>query len=498
MNQPNAYTRLEAKIAEIKALDHLAMLSNWDESTFMQPGSASDRAEITAQAATLRRNLITSSEFGELLAASSEEELTPMQNANLRVARVEYEQSLAIPEDLLQESKRAFSASQQLWELNRPDNNWRDTKAALARTIEIRLQLAECYANAFHLKPYDALISTYEPGLSQELIDPVFEDIRDFLIANVGRVESDQPQPIPLTGNFSEKSQLGLAQEIMATLNFDFERGRLDQSAHPFSSGTVNDARITTRIGESDFTESLFAVIHETGHSRYTQNQPHDWLMQFAGEATGMAVHESQSLFLEMQVARSDPFLEYIFPIILDRLQPAKSDPAWTQKNFQNTVRFVKRDLIRVYADEMSYPFHVLLRYEIEKQLCKRELKVDDIPDAWNHYMQSYLDSDTRGNFKDGCMQDIHWYAGLFGYFPCYLIGAVYAAQLKRACLLKIGNQDDNLRNGDLSSISAWLADNIHTKGSLYQGPELMRSVTGTDLSADDYLNHLTTRYLKN
>ncbi|MCY4093703.1 MAG: carboxypeptidase M32 [Gammaproteobacteria bacterium] len=491
-----AYAQLERKISEIKALDHMMDLSNWDESTNMKPASASNRAEIVATTAAIRQRLIADESFGELLEVAGESELSDMQAANVRVAERTRKQAIAIPEELLKESKRVQSECQTVWERNRPLNDWANTLPYLEAAIRVSVEMSHCLADAFELSPYDALMNQYETGSRQSDIDPVFDEIKTFLLKEVPNVESSQPAPIAIHESFSEPDQLKLAEFSMRELGFDFDRGRLDQSAHPFSCGSANDARLTTRLSEDDFTHSLFAVFHETGHARYTQNQPVEWVMQFVGEPTGMAVHESQSLFMEMQICRSDAFLEYIHPMIRLLLRREASDEAWSLENFKRTVRHVKRDLIRVYSDEMTYPFHIFLRYDIEKQLCSGDLKVRDLPDAWNEGMMELLGIDTRDDYENGCMQDIHWYAGLFGYFPCYLLGAIFAAQLYLACVRKIGDPTESVRQGDFSAISAWLAENIHSKGSLLDGQALIRSVTGEELSATSYLSHLQRRYV--
>ena len=494
MNQ--AYQTLETKIAEIKALDHMLDLSNWDESTNMKAASAEDRAEIVARTAGLRQRLICDEAFGEVLEAAKQQTMTDMQSANVRVAERNRRRSLAIPEDLLLESERVTSACQVAWEHNRPRNDWESTLPYLEAVIKTSIETSQCLADAFGLAPYDALMDQYEAGIRQAAIDPVFEEIKTFLLDSVPMVESTQLEPVDHEQTFSSSGQLDLAESAMREIGFDFERGRLDQSAHPFSSGTANDARLTTRLSEHDFSHSLFAVLHETGHARYTQNLPGEWVMQFAGEPTGMAIHESQSLFMEMQVCRSDAFLAYIHPVISRYLRHDGSDDAWSLDNFKRSIRHVKRDLIRVYADEMTYPFHIFLRYKLEKQMCDGELAVRDLPDAWNEGMMELLGIDTSGDFTNGCMQDIHWYAGLFGYFPCYLLGAVFAAQLYSACVRKIGDQTENIRHGSFSAISAWLVENIHSKGSLLEGQALIETVTGEPLSATSYLTHLQQRYV--
>ncbi|MYD43966.1 MAG: carboxypeptidase M32 [Gammaproteobacteria bacterium] len=471
-------------------------LSNWDESTNMKPAGMPNRAEVVALTAGLRQKLISSEEFADLLAAAADEELTPMQHANLRVAGYAHKNALAIPADLLKESKRVYSDCEVTWQQARPNNDWSSVLPKLEHAIGIAIQISQCLGETFDLDPYDALMNQYEPGIQQASVDGMFADIREFLVNAVPKVEAAQQAPTRMAGIFKADDQLALAEICMQELGFDFGRGRLDQSAHPFSCGNAFDARITTRLSQDDFSESLFAVFHETGHARYTQNQPSEWVLQFAGEPTGMAVHESQSLFMEMQVCRSDAFLEFVYPLVEEHLRPTDDTTGWSLDNFRRAVRFVNRGLIRVYADEMTYPFHILLRYALEKQLCKGELAVKDIPDAWNLHMRDMLGVDTRGNYQDGCMQDIHWFAGLFGYFPCYLLGAIFAAQLQEACIHKIGEQTERIRQGDFSAISTWLAENIHAQGSLMEGEQLIQSVTGSEMSARSYISHLKRRYV--
>lgn len=471
-------------------------LSNWDESTNMKPASAKDRAEVVALTASLQRRLLVSDQFGELIAAVDDRQLNPMQKANVDLAERKRKRALAIPLDLLMESKRVNSDCQITWERNRPKNDWQNTYPKLEAAIRTALEMGQCLADTFDLAPYDALMDQYEPGLTQQTIDPIFSEIEHFLRTAVTEVDSKQSIPIPFSQRFEIQDQLKLAERSMHSVGFDFERGRLDQSAHPFSCGTVNDSRITTRLSVDDFNESLFAVLHETGHARYTQNLPEAWYLQFVGEPIGMAVHESQSLFMEMQVCRSDAFLAYIHPIVRELLQGDIKGEVWDFENFKRTVRYVDRGLIRVYADEMTYPLHILLRYDIEKRICSGDLLVRDLPDAWNELMDRYLALDTKGDFKDGCMQDIHWYSGLLGYFPCYLLGAVYAAQLYSAYVRKIGDPTESIRQGDLSGISTWLAENIHSKGSLLEGQSLIRSTTGESPSTEAYLSHLKRRYV--
>lgn len=294
-------------------------------------------------------------------------------------------------------------------------------------------------------------------------------------------------------GPFDIARQRELGLDAMKLLGFDFNGGRLDVSAHPFCGGVPEDVRITTRYNENELFSALFGVIHETGHARYEQNLPREWLGQPVALARSTALHESQSLFFEMQLGRSEAFLTRMLPHITARFgeQPALASAnyiAWNQR--------VKPGYIRVDADEVSYPAHVVLRYEIERALIEGEIEVEDIPALWDEKMQAWLGLSTHGDYRNGCMQDIHWTDGGFGYFPSYTLGAMYAAQLFNAARRALPNLDRDIANGEFGTLFDWLRQNIWQHGSRFTTEQLVVNATGEDLNPAYFRQHLEARYL--
>jgi carboxypeptidase Taq len=302
-----------------------------------------------------------------------------------------------------------------------------------------------------------------------------------------------QPPIIKLDGRFSVDKQKQLGLKIMKTLGFDFDRGRLDASTHPFCGGSSQDIRITTRYREDEFLSSLMGIVHETGHALYELGQPRKWLHQPVGGWRSMSYHESQSLFYEKQIANSRAFFEYMAPFIQEAF--GESGQAWQADNIYRTQTQVQRSLIRVDADEVTYPLHVILRYRLEKELIEGDLKIKDLPEAWNNGMESLVGIRPKDN-KDGCMQDVHWPGGAFGYFQSYTLGALIAAQLKDTMRQSYPDFEADIRRGDFADILAWLRTNIHENGSRYSQNELIKHATGKALSTDAYKAHIKERYL--
>ena len=281
----------------------------------------------------------------------------------------------------------------------------------------------------------------------------------------------------------------------MERLGFDFERGRLDATHHPFCGGDADDARVTTRYNEASFLESMFAVLHETGHALYQQGLPKAWRDQPVGEAGGMALHESQSLFMEMQVCRGAAFLEFAAPLIREALGRDAADEAWRAENLHRAATRVERSRIRVEADEATYPLHVILRYELEQALIDGDLPVRELPVAWNEKSEAFLDLHLGDNHREGCMQDVHWYGGIIGYFPTYTVGALAAAQLFRSAAQALPDLDHAIRAGDFAPLLAWLRRNVHGLGRSQDTAAIIRSATGAPLGATAFLQHLRERY---
>jgi carboxypeptidase Taq len=290
--------------------------------------------------------------------------------------------------------------------------------------------------------------------------------------------------------------QRALGEVMMRVFGFDFVHGRLDVSHHPFCGGVPEDTRITTRYNGEDFLESLMAVLHETGHAIYQQGLPADWRQQPVGDSLGAAVHESQSLFVEMQVSRSRAFIAFAAPLMREHLAGSQDDGAWNADNLYAQITQVRPSYIRVDADEVTYPLHIILRFELERALIAGELDVADIPNAWNERMIRYLGLSTDGNLRDGCMQDVHWFAGLFGYFPTYTLGALMAAQWFAAASAAIPDLDAQIASGEFAPLLGWLRREIHGRGQLKTAQELLTEVTGERLSLRYFKAHLERRYL--
>jgi carboxypeptidase Taq len=285
-----------------------------------------------------------------------------------------------------------------------------------------------------------------------------------------------------------------MSHALMRLLDFDFDAGRLDESAHPFSGGVPEDVRLTTRYREDDFARSLMATIHETGHARYEQNLARDLLGQPVARARSFGIHESQSLSFEMQLARSRGFMDLVAPILRNIFG---MHPAFEPDNLHRIFTRIKGDnLIRVEADELTYPLHVILRYEIERPLIQGEIEPEDIPALWDEKMQATLGLDTRGNFRDGCMQDVHWSESLFGYFPNYTLGAMYAAQWFATIRAKTRDLDARIHRGELHPVFDWLRENIWLQGSRWETPELVSRASGEALNPAHFRRHLEGRYL--
>jgi len=333
----------------------------------------------------------------------------------------------------------------------------------------------------------------FQPGVTAADVEPIFARYAAFLVDALPAAEARQSPGMAIKGPFPVDKQQAFCRDMAQRIGLDFNQARLDISAHPFSGGTTTDIRITTRYDEADVSSALFGVIHETGHAMYEAGLPKAWARQPVGTAAGMAAHESQSLILEMQAARSDAFLSWLAPALH---QAFGGDPAlYTLSNLTAQYRRVERSLIRVEADEMTYPAHVALRFTLEQALLSGDLKVADLPGAWNELMQQRLGI-TPPDDASGCLQDIHWYAGLIGYFPSYTLGAMAAAQLMAAIRRGSPDMDAALAQGDFTPMYAWLRPNVHALGASVGLNDLLLRATGKHLDVADFEAHLTRRYL--
>jgi carboxypeptidase Taq len=497
-----AYPRLENRFRRLLALRDAEAVLHWDLATMMPKGGAEARGDQLAVLKSLRHGILTEPETGDLLAAAEAEAdavdngLDRWQAANLREMRRLWAHATALTGAQVEALSRAASACEAAWRDARADDDFAAVLPKLEAVLALIRETAAVKGEKLGVSPYDALLDEYEPDGRSEEIDRVFDDLGAFLPGFLGEVverqASEAPGRVP-EGPFPVDKQRDLAVRFMEILGFDFHHGRLDVSLHPFCGGTPDDVRITTRYDESDFTSALMGVMHETGHALYERGLPRAWRGQPVGDARGMAVHESQSLLIEMQVCRSPGFLGFAAPIMKTML--GGDGPAWDTDNLCRLYTRVRPGFIRVDADEVTYPAHVILRYTLEKAMIAGDLEAADLPTAWNEGLRRLLGL-SPPNDRLGCLQDIHWYDGAWGYFPTYTLGAMTAAQLFAAAVHADPAIETGIAAGDFTGLMSWLADNVHSRGSLLTTRELLVAATGRPLDARIFEAHLKRRYL--
>jgi len=493
-----AYLELEARFRRLGALDEAIGVLNWDSATMMPPGGAATRAEQLATLSLLAHQELIAAEVSDLLgeAEVQSEVLDAWQQGNLREMRRRWAHATAVPAELVEAVSRISSECETVWRKARPADDFAAVRPLLEEMLRLQREVAAAKADRLGVCPYEALLDRYEPGGSVAIIDRLFDRIADVLpdlIEQALTSQAARPSPAEPRGPFTIPAQRRAAARLMEAIGFDFAHGRLDVSAHPFCSGAPDDVRITTRYDESDFSKALMGVLHETGHALYKRNLPKRWRLQPVGAARGMAIHESQSLLLEMQVCRSPAFMCFAAPIL--RAAFADDGPGWEPQTLHRRQIRVSRSLIRVEADEVTYPAHVILRYRLEQAMLAGDLVPRDLPGAWAEGLRELLGV-TPDNDRDGCLQDIHWYDGSWGYFPTYTLGAMIAAQLFEAARRTISDLMAAIAEGDFAPLFAWLRERVHGQASLLSTAELVEAATGRPLGTESFERPLHDRYL--
>ncbi len=496
MSSAPAYAELCRTHLRLYRYDHLASIVGWDRNAMMPPKGNEARAAAEAELAALIHRTRTDPRLAEWLRRAEQEPLDETERANLREMQRDWRDANALPESLVEAKTLAGARCEHAWRRQRPANDWNGFLGNFREVVWLAREEARLLADATGLGKYDALMDRYEPGVRAAEIERIFGGLKQWLPELIERAHSRQrSEPVVApAGPFPVATQRALSLEVMKLLGFDFEAGRLDESAHPFSGGVPEDLRLTTRYREDDFAQSLMGTIHETGHARYEQNLPREWLGQPVGVARSYGIHESQSLSFEMQLGRSRAFIGLLAPMLESHYG---RQPAFEPENLHRHYLRVKRGFIRVDADEVTYPAHVILRFEIERPLIEGEIEAEDIPALWDGKMRELLGLDTRGNFRDGCLQDAHWTEGAFGYFPSYTLGAMYAAQWFAAMRRATPDLDARVAQGDLAPVFDWLKANIWTQASRWETPELVRRASGEALNPAHFRAHLENRYLK-
>jgi carboxypeptidase Taq len=495
VNDP--YAELERRFARLSAVHRASAILNWDRSTMMPDGASDDRADQLATLGVIAHGMISAPDMPELLQRAAETDgLDAWRAANVREMHRNWVHESALPADLVEARAHTTAACEMAWRAAKKNADFKALIPTLGEVLTVMRRIGEAKAAALGTSLYDALLDEFEPGGRAERIDALFAELSSFLPGLLARVMEEQRReapPQPLDGPFPVEAQRRLGEELIRLIGFDFHHGRLDVSAHPFTGGTPDDVRITTRYDEADFARALMGVLHETGHGLYEAGLPHDWRRQPVGRARGMVLHESQSLLMEMQACRSDAFVAFAAPRMRDAF--GRSGPAWTADNIHRIYTRVAPGFIRVDADEVTYPLHVMLRYRLERAMLAGELPLADLPAAWNEGMRELLGIVPPDDAL-GCLQDIHWPDGGWGYFPTYTLGALAAAQLFAAARKAHPDLLAAIGRGDFSVLLNWLRANVHGKGSLWSTDQVLEQATGSQLGTAAFKAHLESRYL--
>lgn len=489
----DAYQALEAHFARRSALQGALGILNWDSRTMMPPAASPARAEQLAALEGAIHGALLDERLPDWLASAETADLDDWQQANLAEMRREVLLARAVPADLVEANARAASQCEMIWRTAKAEKDFALLLPHLRVVLDRQREIAAANADVLGCGLYDALHEQYEPGSRVADFGPVFDDYAAFLPGFLARVEERQAAesaPEPYEGPFPIETQRRLVTELAERLGF---KGRIDQSLHAFCGGATGDVRITTRYDEDNFFKALKSSLHETGHALYEMGRPAAWAAQPVGLARGLGVHESQSLSFDMQVGRHPAFLAWLAPLLARTF--GREGEAWSVDNLRRRFRRVERSFIRVDADEVTYPAHVILRWRLEQALIEGRMDLADLPDAWNQGMRDLLGI-TPPDDALGCMQDIHWPSGAWGYFPTYTLGAMMAAQLFAAARRDLPGLDEQIGRAEFADLTAWLGEKVHRWGRRLSTQDLLVQATGQPLDAGIFKAHLEARYL--
>ena len=465
---------------------------NWDQHVMMPEGGTPARSQQLSTLSSVAHDLLTSEELAEHLSALEEADLSEEQRAVVREARRQHERKRAVPTELIEEITATISEAHPVWMEAKAEADFETFAPTLERLVELRRE------EAAHIDPdrdpYEVLFERYEPYLGIDTAERVLGRLRDELVGLIEEIRASEVELATDTfaGTYDVETQEALCRDALDLLGYDWSRGRLDTAPHPFASGTQFDARVTTRFDEADPLGALTSTIHEFGHASYTLGLPDEHYGTPLGLARDMSVHESQSRLWENHVGRSVPFWELFLSTAQERF-PDLSDVS-IQDAYEAANQVYEDNLIRTEADELTYHLHIVIRFEIERDLIRGDLDVEDVPEVWNDTYEQYLGI-RPANDAEGCLQDIHWSNGSFGYFPTYSLGSVMAAQLYAAAEDEIDGLEDRIRNGEFDPLREWLTENVHRHGQRFTTDDLVREATGESYTADSFLRYVDRKY---
>lgn len=498
MTPQDAYKELCKRTREIELIGSCGSVLGWEERTYMPPKGAGLRADQLSFLAGLSHERLTAPRIGELLSEieSSDMVKTPdsIEAANVREVRHAYDKYTKLPKDLVEEITKVTTLAQGKWVEARKNSDFKAFLPWLEQVVELVRQKAEAYG--YEGEPYNALLDEYEPGATVAEVESVFEALRIDLVELLDKIKnaSKKPDVSIVRRPYDVARQQIFGEMVAAAMGFDFSAGRLDITTHPFCSGFgPGDTRITTRYNPNRLNDALFGTMHEAGHALYEMGI--DKETHFGtpmGESTSLGIHESQSRMWENQIGRSREFWQYFLPqakrIFRESLDGVELD------DFYGAINYVAPSYIRVEADEVTYNLHILLRFELERAIVKGDIKPADCADAWREKFKKYfgMEVDTDAN---GCLQDVHWSAGLMGYFPTYTLGNLYSAQFFAKAKQDMPDLLSKVAQGDLLGLREWLRTNIHQHGSRYRARDLGKKVTGESLSHKPLIEYMNKKF---
>ncbi len=488
------YDEFIGRVKELQTSRAIEALLDWDQETYMPKRAAEDRADQLALIAGLSHEKLTADELGDLLTRLESEDLADdhVLVTNVREVRREHDRAIKLPKSLVQEIARTSTLGKDAWVGARKESDFSKFAPHLERLLDLKRQVADLVG--WTTEPYDALMDEFEPGAKAAEVQKVFDAVKAELVPLVAATKNAPRQPDKSIRQrpCPRESQEAFNRRIVEAMGLDFEAGRIDVSTHPFcTSMSPRDVRFTTRYDEHYLPMSLFGVMHEAGHALYEQGLDAAHTGTPMAQSVSLGIHESQSRFWENQVGRSRPFWHHFYAHLQDTF-PSLADV--TLDDWVFVINTVEPSLIRVEADEVTYGLHIMLRFDLERKMLQKQIAVKDVPEAWNAGMKELLGI-VPPDDAQGCLQDIHWSMGIFGYFPTYALGNLYAAQFFAAAKRAMPDLEEQLARGELLPLREWLREKIHQHGKRYRANELIKVVSGSDLSHQPFIDYLHAKF---
>ncbi|HCQ30437.1 MAG TPA: carboxypeptidase [Flavobacteriales bacterium] len=490
---PEKYSLYKAKMQQLADISHAASVLNWDQEVYMPSKGAQFRAQQLSTLAGLHHQFFASDELGEILnELNQDDSLTFEQKRNVQLTLKDYTDNKKYTTEFVQKMSKTVSEAFIAWQEAKQKADFTIFAPKLKELVKLKRE--ECEILGYTNHPYDALLDQYEPGITVAELDEIFEGVKEQLVPFVKEIfAAPQNDESVMFQHYDKDKQWQFSLDLLKDMGYDFDAGRQDISTHPFTTSfSPQDVRVTTRVNENDLSEIIWSTIHEGGHALYEQGLLPEYYGLPQGSACSLGIHESQSRLWENNVGRSLAYWQYQFEKLKKYFPEQLKN--YTEEDFYKAMNIVKPSLIRTNADEVTYHFHILIRYEIEKELIAGNFEVDELPALWNKKYRDYLGIDVPSDDK-GVLQDIHWSHGSFGYFPTYSIGSFYAAQFFQQANKEIEGLENMIQKGDTSKLLEWLREKIHKHGRIFEANQLCEKVTGEKLNFSYFMDYAQKKY---